>query len=88
MAFRNPSPPPDISSGLEQGAQDDKIIDQVGDTVFSKSWLISVMAKTVADAKHKRQAPIAKISIPREGRLFYHGGSISQKSCFFSYFVH
>ncbi|XP_065911927.1 protein SAAL1-like isoform X2 [Dysidea avara] len=56
MAYRNPSPPPDASPLPEEGTHDEEMVDQVGDTVFSKSWLLSVMAKTVADTRYKRQA--------------------------------
>jgi len=48
MAYRNPSPPPGAS--LEPAEED-----IIGDTVFSKSWLLSVMAKTVADTRYKCQ---------------------------------
>lgn len=48
MAYRNPSPPPDVSSTCEE----DK--DQLSETVLSKSWLLSVMAKTVKDTKYRR----------------------------------
>jgi len=50
MAYRNPSPPPNASLPFKE----DK--DQVSETVLSKSWLLSVMVKTVADTKHSLPA--------------------------------
>ena len=72
MAYRNPSPPPDASPLPEEGTHDEEMVDQVGDTVFSKSWLLSVMAKTVADTRYKRQGAVNKDSIskePNSGRI-------------------
>ena len=47
MAYRNPSPPPDPLP-----CEEDK--DCISETVLSKSWLLSVMVKTVEESKYRR----------------------------------
>ena len=47
MAYRNPSPPPDLLP-----CEEDK--DCISETVLSKSWLLSVMVNTVEESKYRR----------------------------------
>ena len=63
MAYRNPSPPPDIASSR---AEDE---DQISETVLSKSWLLSVMVKTVENTKYRRAGKQAVPNPPPSDQL-------------------
>ena len=75
MAYRNPSPPPDVNSPCEE----DK--DRISETVLSKSWLLSVMIKTVEDTRYRRpckqQAPKSSTDQQAAGEMLL----LSNRAC-------
>ena len=59
MAYRNPSPPPDLLP-----CEEDK--DCISETVLSKSWLLSVMVNTVEESKYRRPCKQQTTKSPSE----------------------